>query len=141
MYNILLSAIFSILLLSPSSSTDIIMHINTNLDTHNRIIVSKELTDIIKNNRDNLYILDIRKSEDFQAGHIPGAINHLWNGIETTQKTLPKDKIIVVYCYTGKTANKLVEILSNQGYNVFSLEGGWLKGWIPFIYNTNCKHT
>jgi rhodanese-related sulfurtransferase len=37
---------------------------------------------------------------------------------------LPKDKTIVVYCYTGQTAGQTVGILRLLGYDAVSLNGG-----------------
>ena len=74
---------------------------------------------------DSVVFLSIRKAEDFAKGHIEGAINIPWGkGMQEQFSTLPKDKKIIVYCYTGQTANQTVAGLKLLGYDVVSLKGG-----------------
>jgi rhodanese-related sulfurtransferase len=71
-------------------------------------------------------ILDIRKPEDYALGHIKGAVNigaaKLFEA-ETLAK-LPKDKPIVIYCYTGQTSGQVVAALNMLGYDAYSLKFG-----------------
>lgn len=69
--------------------------------------------------------LDVRKAEDFNKGHIEGAINiPFGKGMETQFSTLPTDKTIIVYCYTGQTAGQTVAGLRLLGYDAVSLNSG-----------------
>lgn len=81
--------------------------------------------------KDDMFILDIRKAEDFEKGHIEGAIHaewtEVWDFIE--EDVLPKDKKIIVVCYTGQTAGQTVSILKLLGYDACSLKGGMMNGW------------
>ena len=43
---------------------------------------------------------------------------------------LPKDKKIIVVCYTGQTAGQVVSILRLLGYDACSLKGGMVNGWM-----------
>ncbi len=71
-------------------------------------------------------IIDIRKSEDYAVGHIPGAVNIGGGALftEETLSTLPTDRQIVVYCYTGQTAGQVVGALNTLGYDAYSLKFG-----------------
>ncbi|MGY0373998.1 rhodanese-like domain-containing protein [Clostridium sp. JNZ J1-5] len=72
-----------------------------------------------------IVFLSIRSAEDFAKGHIEGALNIPWGkGMETKFNTLPKDKKIIVYCYTGQTAGQTVAGLKLLGYDAVSLNGG-----------------
>lgn len=74
---------------------------------------------------ESIYILSIRKADDFSKGHIEGATNIPWGkGMEKEFNKLPKDKTIVVYCYTGQTAGQTVAGLRLLGYDAVSLNGG-----------------
>ncbi|WP_138204964.1 rhodanese-like domain-containing protein [Haloimpatiens lingqiaonensis] len=81
--------------------------------------------------KDKLFILDIRKEADFEKGHIESAIHsewpEVWDFIDTD--ALPKDKKIIVVCYTGQTAGQVVSILKLLGYDACSLKGGMMNGW------------
>ena len=71
-------------------------------------------------------IIDIRKPEDYEQGHVPGAVN-IGGGALFSAETLaalPQDKQIVVYCYTGQTAGQAVAALNMLGYDAYSLKFG-----------------
>ena len=73
----------------------------------------------------SVIFLSVRKAEDFAKGHIAGAINIPWGkGMQEKFNTLPKDKKIIVYCYTGQTAGQTVAGLKLLGYDAVSLNGG-----------------
>ena len=85
-----------------------------------------ELDRWIKAREDNLVVVDVRAAEDYDKGHIPGAINLPKEQWERPQG-LRKDKTNVVYCYTQQchlAANACVRFAS-QGYPVMELEGGF----------------
>lgn len=70
-------------------------------------------------------ILSVRSAEDYAKGHIEGAINIPWaKGMQEKFNTLPKDKKIIVYCYTGQTAGQTVAVLKMLGYDAVSLNSG-----------------
>lgn len=74
---------------------------------------------------DSIYILSVRSAEDYAKGHIEGAANiPFGNDMAKSFDTLPKDKVIVVYCYTGQTAGQTTATLRLLGYDAVSLNGG-----------------
>ncbi len=75
---------------------------------------------------DSIYILSVRKADDFAAGHIEGASNIPFGKemLSAFKVELPKDKKIVVYCYTGQTAGQATAALRLMGYDAVSLNGG-----------------
>lgn len=81
---------------------------------------------MIRQNKQNIVIVDVRAPEDYEEGHVPGAINlpeDQWH----TMQGLSKDKQNIVYCYSvvchlaAKAALKFAE----AGYPVMEMEGGW----------------
>lgn len=69
--------------------------------------------------------VSVRSAEDFAKGHIEGAINIPWGkGMEQQFNILPKDKKLIVYCYTGQTAGQTVAGLRLLGYDAVSLNSG-----------------
>ncbi|MFZ5826677.1 MAG: rhodanese-like domain-containing protein [Bacillota bacterium] len=72
-----------------------------------------------------IYLLDIRKPEDFAKGHIAGAVNIPMGKVGAELNKFPKDKQIVVMCYSGQTSGQTVAALRIAGYNAISLKGGF----------------
>jgi len=78
------------------------------------------------------FILSIRNIEHYALGHIPGAVNIPLISLFTDDNLakLPKDRLIVVYCYTGHTASQATALLNVNGYNATCLTWGmcsWTK--------------
>ena len=72
------------------------------------------------------YIFSIRSTEHYALGHIPGAVNIGYTSVFTEEnlETLPKDRQIVVYCYTGHTAAQTTALLNTMGYDALCLLWG-----------------
>lgn len=85
-------------------------------------------------NLDNYYIANYWKSEHYKLGHIPGAIQYTPKKSllkNTVLSTLPIDKPIVLYCYTGQHASFAVAYLRILGYDAYALA----YGANSFMYN------
>jgi rhodanese-related sulfurtransferase len=69
------------------------------------------------------YIIDVRGAEIYAAGHVPTAVNIPWREVTSPDNlaTLPMNKQIVVYCYTGHTATQVVGALKTIGYNAVTM--------------------
>lgn len=73
----------------------------------------------------SVVFLSVRSAADYAKGHIKGAVNIPFaKGMEQKFSSLPKDKKIIVYCYTGQTAGQTVAGLRLLGYDAVSLNGG-----------------
>jgi rhodanese-related sulfurtransferase len=80
-------------------------------------------------------IVDVRLPRDYQAGHIPGAVN-LPLGKWHTLAGLAKDRTAVIYCYsqTSKLATAAAFKFASAGIPVVEMEGGfeaWEKSSLP----------
>ena len=73
-------------------------------------------------------ILDVRRADEFAAGHIPGAINVANESIGTDEvPELPdKDQLIMVYCRSGRRSKEASEKLVKLGYTNIVEFGGIL---------------
>jgi rhodanese-related sulfurtransferase len=73
-------------------------------------------------------ILDVRRPDEFAAGHIPHAINVANETIGTAEiPELPdKDQLIMVYCRSGRRSKEASEKLVKLGYTNIVEFGGIL---------------
>lgn len=71
-------------------------------------------------------VIDVRPSEEFQAGHIPGAISIPLQELKRRLSKLPRDQEVVAYCRGPYCvlAVEAVEILRAKGFNAIRLEEG-----------------
>ncbi len=88
----------------------------------------QELVDLMADDAQasNTLLVDVRKSDEFEAGHIDGAINIALEDIEANMATFEsfKDKKIVLYCNTGNRSGKAAELLMKEGYaEVYNADG------------------
>ena len=87
--------------------------------------------DLIRFMNQGALVLDIRKSEEFAAGHVNGAKHLSSEQILTAADNFKrfKDKPVVVYCDSGSLAAAAVRQLTAQGFTkAFTLRGGFA-GW------------
>ncbi len=93
-------------------------------------ITAEEAKKIMDSSQDYT-ILDVREQDEFDAGHIPGAILIPYTEIESkSEKRLPdKDKQILVYCRSGRRSKIAADALARLGYTNVKEFGGiidWL---------------
>ncbi len=69
-------------------------------------------------------IVDVREREEFIGGHIPMAVNLPLEDIKQGNISLPKGKMIIVYCETGGRSAVAARILADKGYKVINTVGG-----------------
>jgi rhodanese-related sulfurtransferase len=71
-------------------------------------------------------VLDVRPSEEYRAGHIPGAMSIPLKELERHLSELPHDQEIVAYCRGPYCvlAMEAVELLRGKGFDAVRLEEG-----------------
>ncbi|HUW69453.1 MAG TPA: rhodanese-like domain-containing protein [bacterium] len=91
----------------------------------NNIIAEDEAKKLIDAKDPSIQVVSVRGAADYAKGHIKGAINVPWGkGMQAGFSVLPKNKKLIVYCYTGQTAGQTVAALRVMGYDAVSLRGG-----------------
>ena len=80
-------------------------------------------------------VLDVRPSEEYRAGHIPGAVSIPLGELKARFKELPKNREVVAYCRGPYCvfAVEAVELLRKKGIKAHRLREGVLdwrsRGW------------
>ena len=88
---------------------------------------AKEMMDTL----DDEIILDVREQDEYDAGHIPGAILLPVGRIdaESAESAIPeKDTTVLVYCRSGNRSKKASDALAALGYTQV-YEFGGIQDW------------
>ncbi|GAB4172150.1 MAG: hypothetical protein Kow00108_06740 [Calditrichia bacterium] len=86
-------------------------------------------------------ILDVRTPQEFNEGHIPGAINinYLSENFANAIKKLDKGKTYLIYCRSGRRSAKALAVFLESGFeNVYNMQGGFIQ-WSQQFSNEGKK--
>ena len=80
----------------------------------------------IMDTEEDYIILDVRTQEEYDQGHIPGAILIPDTEVEVTAEEVltDKDQLLLVYCRSGRRSKLASEILVELGYTNIKEFGG-----------------
>ena len=73
---------------------------------------------------DEFIVIDVRTSEEFNAGHIEKSSNVEWQIISSIIDEVKKDQKIYLYCRSGRRSQKATDILIDLGYEDVTNLGG-----------------
>ena len=88
--------------------------------------ISKETAKEMMAKDDGHVIVDVRRQDEYDAGHIPGAILIPNESIGTNRPAeLPDlDQIILIYCRSGNRSKQAAQKLADMGYkNIYEFGG------------------
>lgn len=94
-----------------------------------------ELREWLERTPERIFVVDVRKPEAYDAGHIPGARNIPMEDIVAAYAALPKDRTVVTYCgdlACGLSLRAALD-LAQKGFRVKRLLGG-LADWTRHGY-------
>lgn len=84
---------------------------------------------------DGYIIADVREINEFDEGHIPGAINAPLSDLENNKLgPLQVDEKYVIICRSGNRSIAASNILSSQGYDIVNVSEG-MSTWTGDIEN------
>lgn len=105
----------------------VVLRMRETLKSKKESITPQELKQKL-NNREAVLIFDVRSTEEYEAGHIKGAVHAPKEILLQNVSALPKDSVIVTNC--GKGGGRSIEAMtllrSNGWTNSYWLEGGYL---------------
>lgn len=73
----------------------------------------------------NCMIIDLREPESYAAGHVPGAVNLPFGDFDRWSRRLPRNKNLILYCERGNSAMQAGRKLTQAGYMVEIVSGGY----------------
>jgi rhodanese-related sulfurtransferase len=75
------------------------------------------------------FVLDVRGSDEYVAGHVPGAVLVPLAHLHRRLGVLPKAEPVYVVCASGKRSKTAASLLRGAGFDAISVAGG-TGGWI-----------
>ena len=104
---------------------------------------AQALNDILKSEKNNVLLIDVRSQSEYDQEHIPQAILIPLNkieqgeGIEQIQLAL-KGRQFIVYCTVGKRSQKALHLLQAAGISGLNLRGG-IRAWHRSVESAQVK--
>ena len=89
--------------------------------------ISKEAAWRLINGRCGCRVLDVRDREEYESGHLPGAVHvPLYQITRKVPYLMPnRSRPLLVYCGSGARSLPAVQVLAVMGYkNLYNLQGG-----------------
>lgn len=94
-------------------------------------IAPAELRTQLAADADAPLVLDVRRPDEFAAGHVPGAVNipHDQIADRLAELEASKDRPIVAYCGSGRRAAIALAVLHEAGFTKLLHLTGDMPGW------------
>ena len=88
--------------------------------------ITAEKAKQIMDTEEGYIILDVRTQEEYDEGHVPGAIviSHVEIAEKAEEVLTDKDQLILVYCRSGRRSKIAAEALVELGYTNIKEFGG-----------------
>lgn len=81
--------------------------------------------DVEDSRLEDAVLLDVRTEEEYSNGHLPGALNIPLDSLRERMGELDRSKPVVEYCQVGLRGYVADRILSQNGYQVLNITGGY----------------
>lgn len=99
-------------------------------------VTSAQLYKNLQANPNGYFLMDVRAPNTtkagpgYQQGHIKGAVNIPYSTVGQQLAKIPKNKPVIVICYTGQLANQTSAVLRILGYKSYALHLS-MSDWNP----------
>ncbi|MGH3506489.1 MAG: rhodanese-like domain-containing protein [Nocardioidaceae bacterium] len=77
---------------------------------------------------DDVVVLDVRESDEWEAGHINGAMHMPMGQVPARFSEMPADRQVLVVCKVGGRSARVTAYLQMQGVDAVNLADGMV-GW------------
>jgi hydroxyacylglutathione hydrolase len=81
--------------------------------------------------RPELQLLDVRETNEYESGHIPGSISTPWHDISARPEELDQERPVAVLCGSGSRAGTAASLLAaaDQDMEVLHVVNGGVRTW------------
>lgn len=91
------------------------------MNDNNKIPISK-LSSILNK---NYQFVDLRDPYEYKKLHLQNFINIPFDQFDLNHYHFSKKEPLILLCYSGRQSQKLADTLRKQGYQAYSIEGGF----------------
>jgi len=74
-------------------------------------------------------VVDVRNASEFDAGHLPGAVNLPLGRLAERLGELPRGRTLAVHCQSGARAGVAISLLRARGFDDVVHLAGDYAGW------------
>ena len=78
---------------------------------------------------DGAAVIDVRETEEYTEGHVPGARNLPMGVLTSRLEELDRTAPVHVICASGNRSSAMADVLVAQGFDAVNVKGG-TKAWI-----------
>jgi len=75
------------------------------------------------------FVLDVRTPDEFVSGYVPGAVNIPHDQLASRLAEVPKDRVVVLYCRSGRRTEIAAQVLASNGYTRLQHLEGDITAW------------
>lgn len=98
--------------------------------TDKNVLESLNIDDLLlRSKKEKVFLIDVRPTNEFEAGHIPDAVSIPLDQLKKRLKDLPKRKTIIAYCRGPLCvmAADAVRILNDKKFKALRMEDGYVE--------------
>ena len=103
----------------------------------NSMPMSINVTEAAQRFEDGAYLLDVRTVEEWNQGHIDGAVLIPLDQLDARVNEVPKDQYVLIICRSGNRSGQARDILRGYGFDrTTSISGGinaWIEKGLPVV--------
>ncbi|MCX7620210.1 MAG: rhodanese-like domain-containing protein [Acidimicrobiales bacterium] len=95
-----------------------------------------DVQELARRHGDGAVILDVRNPDEYEQGHVPGAILIPLGEIQDRVAEVPTECTVHVVCAMGGRSRKAAEFLVSCGIDAINVSGGtvaWIEAGLPVV--------
>lgn len=108
-----------------------VLNARANLDGVGMSSTAQMDTEYLARRLNDVTVVDVRRDDEWEAGHIPGAIHIPLAAISKRFAEIPNDKPVAIHCQGGTRSAIAASILETNGIHAANISGGfseWVAG-------------
>ncbi|MET0307032.1 MAG: MBL fold metallo-hydrolase [Solirubrobacterales bacterium] len=88
----------------------------------------EQLAELLEDDEPPL-VLDVRRAEEYAAGHIDGSLHVPYGELVGRLDELPRDRVLATICKGGKRSGLAASVLQREGFEVIHVARGGVGTW------------